>query len=150
MAVYLILTKADRLILDSYKTALDGFSEYFGEGYELVLHSLEDLEHSVIKIINGHYTNREEGAPITDLALTMLERIRKQSSPHSLVYFNRKNGSTLNQLQYQLSAREGELSAFYALICIWTFRFQPCCPHSLMNLRRRLQLRKALMRTWRD
>ncbi len=61
MAAYLILTKADRLILDSYKTVLDGFSEYFGEGYELVLHSLEDLEHSVIKIINGHYTNREEG-----------------------------------------------------------------------------------------
>ena len=53
MAAYLILTKADRLILDSYKTVLDGFSEYFGEGYELVLHSLEDLEHSVIKIIIG-------------------------------------------------------------------------------------------------
>ena len=51
MAAYLILTKADRLILDSYKTVLDGFSEYFGEGYELVLHSLEDLEHSVIKKI---------------------------------------------------------------------------------------------------
>ena len=50
MAAYLILTKADRLILDSYKPVLDGFSEYFGEGYELVLHSLEDLEHSVIKI----------------------------------------------------------------------------------------------------
>lgn len=149
MAAYLILTKADRLILDSYKTVLDGFSEYFGEGYELVLHSLEDLEHSVIKIINGHYTNREEGAPITDLALTMLERIRKQSSPHSLVYFNRKNGSTLKSATIPIIG-EGELSAFYALICIWTFRFQPCYPHSLMNLRRRLQLRKALMRTWRD
>ena len=31
MAAYLILTKADRLILDSYKTVLDGFSEYFGK-----------------------------------------------------------------------------------------------------------------------
>ena len=144
MAAYLILTKADRLILDSYKTVLDGFSEYFGEGYELVLHSLEDLEHSVIKIINGHYTNREEGAPITDLALTMLERIRKQSSPHSLVYFNRKNGSTLKSATIPIIGEGGRI------ICIWTFRFQPCCPHSLMNLRRRLQLRKALMRTWRD
>ena len=150
MAAYLILTKADRLILDLYKTVLDGFSEYFGEGYELVLHSLEDLEHSVIKIINGHYTNREEGAPITDLALTMLERIRKQSSPHSLVYFNRKNGSTLKSATIPIIGEGGRLSAFYALICIWTFRFQPCYPHSLMNLRRRLQLRKALMRTWRD
>ena len=32
MAAYLILTKADRLILDSYKTVLDGFSEYFEIG----------------------------------------------------------------------------------------------------------------------
>ena len=110
MAAYLILTKADRLILDSYKTVLDGFSEYFGEGYELVLHSLEDLEHSVIKIINGHYTNREEGAPITDLA-----RIRKQSSPHSLVYFNRKNGSTLKSATIPIIGEGGRI---IGLLCI--------------------------------
>ena len=115
MAAYLILTKADRLILDSYKTVLDGFSEYFGEGYELVLHSLEDLEHSVIKIINGHYTNREEGAPITYLALTMLERIRKQSSPHSLVYFNRKNGSTLKSATIPIIGEGGRI---IGLLCI--------------------------------
>ena len=53
MAAYLILTKADRLILDSYKTVLDGFSEYFGEGYELVLHSLEDLEHRLSRLLTA-------------------------------------------------------------------------------------------------
>lgn len=41
----------------------------------MVLHSLEDTEHSVIKIINGHHTGRTEGMPITDLALQMLEEI---------------------------------------------------------------------------
>ena len=64
LAKYLTLTESDRLILESYKVTMDGLSQYLGEGYELILHSLEDLEHSVIKIINGHYTGRVEGAPI--------------------------------------------------------------------------------------
>ena len=43
---------------------MDGLALYLGEGYEFVLHSLEDLSHSVVKIINGHYSNRKPGAPI--------------------------------------------------------------------------------------
>ena len=48
-------TPEDRCILESYKTTVEGFAEYLGEGYEVVLHSLEDLNRSVIKIINGHH-----------------------------------------------------------------------------------------------
>ena len=48
---------------------MDGLALYLGEGYEFVLHSLEDLSHSVVKIINGHYSNRKPGAPITDFLL---------------------------------------------------------------------------------
>ena len=51
----LVLTKTERAILASYQTMLDGLALYLGDGYELVLHSLEDLSHSVIKIINGYY-----------------------------------------------------------------------------------------------
>ena len=80
MSKYLVLTKTDRIILESYKVVLDGLSKYLGDGYELILHSLEDLEHSVIKIINGHYTGRVEGAPITDLALSMLNKIKEKRS----------------------------------------------------------------------
>ena len=39
----LILTRNDRLVLDSYGSLLDGLADYMGEGYEMVLHSLEDL-----------------------------------------------------------------------------------------------------------
>ena len=71
------LTEMDREILKSYQYMLDGLALYLGDSYEIVLHSLEDLGHSVIKIINGHYTKREVGAPITDLALSMLHDIQK-------------------------------------------------------------------------
>lgn len=71
-------TPEDRLILDSYCQMLDGLAQYLGTGYELVLHSLEDLEHSAIRVMNSH-TGRSEGAPITELALTMLGRIHAQT-----------------------------------------------------------------------
>ena len=45
------------------------------EGYEVILHNLESLEHSVMQIVNGHHSGRKIGAPITDLALGMLSQI---------------------------------------------------------------------------
>ena len=68
---------------------LDGLAAYLGDGYEIVLHSLHDLDHSVIKIINGHDTGRREGFPITDLALSMLAKIEERPDTNCITYFNR-------------------------------------------------------------
>ena len=38
------LTPADKQILNSYCHLSDGLSSYLGDGYEMVLHSLEDYE----------------------------------------------------------------------------------------------------------
>ena len=81
---YISLTATDKQILESYKIMIDGMAEYMGEGYEIILHSLQNLDRSVIKIINGHYTGREEGAPITDLALSMLSEIAESKEIKSL------------------------------------------------------------------
>ena len=51
---------------------LDGVSALIGEHCEIVLHSLEDIEHSAIRIANGHNANRQIGSPITALALRSL------------------------------------------------------------------------------
>jgi len=81
-----VLTKTDHLILQSYREFCDGLSSYIGEGFEIVLHSLENFEHSAIKVINGYHTARSEGAPITDLALSMLSKIRK--NPFDTTYYS--------------------------------------------------------------
>ena len=81
------LNSRDRLILESYKAVLDGLADYLGSGYEIVLHSLENFEHSVIKIINGEHTGGKEGAPITDLALNMLGEIQKKNLSSHICYF---------------------------------------------------------------
>jgi predicted transcriptional regulator YheO len=70
------LSSADKLIIESYKTTMEGLAAYFGDAFEFVLHDLSDYDHSVIKIINGFHSGRKEGAPVTDLALSLLEKIR--------------------------------------------------------------------------
>lgn len=112
---YMELSKAEQQILESYKTVLEGLSQYLGDGYELILHSLENLDHSVIKIINGHYTGRVEGAPITNLALKMLEDIETKNEPEALCYFNKKNGSLLKSATIPIL---GEQNRIIGLLCM--------------------------------
>ncbi|WP_077997099.1 PAS domain-containing protein [Paenibacillus larvae] len=52
-------TEVDRSILQSYDSIVEGLADYLGDASEIVLHSLEDYQHSVIKIANGHHTGRE-------------------------------------------------------------------------------------------
>jgi predicted transcriptional regulator YheO len=101
--------------LNSYKSAMLGLADYLGDGYELVLHSLEDLKHSVIYIINGHYTGRKEGAPITDLALSMLDEISKGQND-SITYFSKNKKS--EPLKSATIAIRGENNRVIGLLCI--------------------------------
>ncbi|BFU60505.1 MULTISPECIES: helix-turn-helix transcriptional regulator [Rodentibacter] len=88
-----IFTDEDRTILNSYKAVVDGVSALIGEHCEIVLHSLEDIEHSAICIANGHNTNRQVGSPITDLALRSLRNMQSESV--SKPYFTRAKGNVL-------------------------------------------------------
>jgi predicted transcriptional regulator YheO len=80
-----VLSQADQLIIESYKTTIEGLAAYYGDAFEIVLHDLVDLDHSIIKIANGFHSGRKEGAPITDFALSMLEQIQKNNGPESPV-----------------------------------------------------------------
>lgn len=110
------LTHVDKLILDSYASSLDGLSMYLGTGYEIVLHSLEDFSHSAVKVINGYHTGRKEGAPITDLALNMLEKLQEQKGSMEVIYFSKnKNGEPLKSATIAI---KGEKNRIIGLLCI--------------------------------
>jgi predicted transcriptional regulator YheO len=83
------LSGIDRLIMDSYKLTVDALAAYLGDAFEIVLHDLEDLDHSVVKVVNGFHSGRKEGAPITDLALTMLEKINKDNTQGYITYYSK-------------------------------------------------------------
>lgn len=84
------LTAEDLRILDSYKTLAEGLAAYLGASYEVTVHSLGDLNHSVIKIMNGFHTGRTEGSPITDLGISMLKKLEANDSDQDYqVYFSK-------------------------------------------------------------
>ncbi len=110
------LTSTDRLILESYKHLIDGLSDYLGNGYEFVLHSLEDYDHSVIKIINGHHTGRKEGSPITDLALSMLAKLDGEDKNGYISYATRNRKG--DPMKSSTILVRGENGRVIALLCI--------------------------------
>lgn len=87
-------TSEDNNILTSYFPVVDGIATLIGEHCEIVLHSLENLEHSAIYIANGHNTNRKIGSPVTDRALRSLHQMSSDSSV-SKPYFTKAKANVL-------------------------------------------------------
>ncbi|QGM79921.1 helix-turn-helix transcriptional regulator [Otariodibacter oris] len=104
----------DHAILASYFPVVDGIAALIGEYCEIVLHSLEFLEHSAIYIVNGHNTDRKIGSPITDRALWSLHHMRTDSV--SKPYFTRSKGGVLMK-SITIAIRNGKQHVI-GLICI--------------------------------
>ncbi len=112
----LVLTKHDRQILDSCRIIAEGLGEYLGDGYEIILHSLDNLNSSVISIINGYHSGRQTGAPVTDLALEMLKNIEKSKDHKPISYFTkRKNDVVLKSSTIPIMGEGGRI---IGLLCI--------------------------------
>ena len=113
---YITLTQNERMILQSYIPVVEGLGQYLGEGYEIILHNLESLEHSVMQIVNGHHSGRKIGAPITDLALGMLSRIENSKDHSAISYFNRRQDWVI--LKSTTIPIPGEGNRIIGMICI--------------------------------
>lgn len=109
-------TEYDKLILSTLNSILDGLADYLGDAFEFVLHSLENLDASVIKIINGHHTGRSIGAPITNLALTMMEKIENNDTQDFITYFSKNRSGA--PLKATTIAIRGEHHRIIGLLCI--------------------------------
>ncbi|MDT8975293.1 PAS domain-containing protein [Paenibacillus sp. chi10] len=109
-------TERDHLILESYDAVVEGLADYLGPASEIVLHSLEDYQHSVVKIANGHHTGRELGAPITNIALQMLQEIEQSHGKQSLSYFTRSKNN--RQMKSSTIAIRGDSGKIIGLLCI--------------------------------
>lgn len=109
-------TEHDKIILHSYEAVVDGLASLIGSYCEIVLHSLEDLNTSAIKIANGENTGRQVGSPITDLALKMLKDIEGSQRNFSRSYFTRAKGGVLMK-SITIAIRNGDQRVI-GLLCI--------------------------------
>jgi len=75
-------TSKEAFLIESLKIAVDGIARTFGSRCEVVLHdirNLRDLDHSIVKIANGHVTGRTVGGSISDRGLRDLRGGRQAS-----------------------------------------------------------------------
>ncbi|MFS0783974.1 transcriptional regulator [Bacillus sp. 1P06AnD] len=116
MMEHVNLSEADHQILASYQAVIDGLADFLGDSSEIVLHSLEDYQHSVVQIANNHHTGREIGAPITNLALHMLKEINSQDNQQFQSYFTRNKQNQL--MKSSTMVIYGEKKNIIGLLCI--------------------------------
>lgn len=111
----MILSDIDKIILDSYKNLVRGLADYLGPESEVVLHSLENYEQSVIALA-GEHTGRKIGAPVTDLALDMLSKINNSEEIEFLTYFTKSKKNL--KMKSSTIAIYGENKRIIGLLCI--------------------------------
>lgn len=109
------LTIIEKQILSSYCSIINGLAEYLGSGYEIVLHSLDNFEHSVINIVHGEHTGREIGAPITNKALDMLEKFNSTGKSSETYYSTNSKGEPLKSTTIAI---KGENDRIIGLLCM--------------------------------
>lgn len=109
-------TESDYEILESYKSVVDGLALFVGDHCEILLHSLEDINHSTIKIANGQHTGRKLGSPITDLGLKILHEMRDANRSISTPYFTRaKSGDLMKSIIIAIRNKQNRVIGF---LCI--------------------------------
>lgn len=86
--------KESKLVFDNLKKVVDCVAQVFGSNCEVVLHSLKDPGHSVIKIANGHVTGRKVGSPLTDFSIDILRKAKSSGKDIIRSYFNRLDDGT--------------------------------------------------------
>lgn len=109
------LTLVDREILQSYCKMAEGLAGYLGSAYEIVIHSLANMEHSVIAIVNGEHTGRTVGAPITNKALEMLQFFSDHKKNAECYFSKNKSGDPLKSTTIAI---RGENNRVIGLMCI--------------------------------
>lgn len=111
-----ILTEKDKAILHSYMNVADGTADFWGENCEVVVHNLSRLDASVIKIVNGHLSGRQEGSPISEVTLSFVNKMLANPAMRHVTYFAKsKRGEAFKA---SISAIEGEKGNIIGLFCI--------------------------------
>jgi len=110
------LTDNDKKQMESYFRLADMVADLIGPHSEVILHSFENLDCSVVKIVNGHHTGRSINSPITDMGLKMLRRFKETQEVNSKSYFTKNAKGEL--LKSTTCVVSGENGRAIGLFCI--------------------------------
>ena len=99
---------ADRKVIERHFNLADAVARLIGSHCEVVLHSLERPDRSVVKIVNGHISGRSVGAPLTNLCFDILRNADTSQSDIIGPYYSLgKNGATTRSVTCIIRGAEG-------------------------------------------
>lgn len=93
-----------------------GLAKTLGKDYEVNLHDVSMLEHSLVLCENGYVTGRSEGSPMTDFGLFMLQSEKYRDKDGIFNYLAKNNrGELIRCTCIFIRDEEGQIIAF---LCI--------------------------------
>jgi len=103
-------------ILRKYIPIVEFLGKALGSRGEIVLHDVLNLENSVVAIANGEVSNRQIGAPATDLVLRVLKNNKHEKRNYICNYTGTlSTGDTVKSSTYFIKNDEGEI---IGMLCI--------------------------------
>ena len=101
--------------LEKYFPLVDFWGEVCGPAYEILIHDVSEPNHSIVKIVNNHISQREVGSPLTDLAMDLIETKEYETKSHVANYLGKtKEGRHLVASTFFIK-ENGEL---IGLLCV--------------------------------
>lgn len=93
-------------LLQQYVKLTEFLGQVLGPSYEVALHDLTNKERSIIAIANNHISGREIGAPLTNMALSILKDKSYETSDYRLHYYGvAVNGKDLQSSTFFIKDR---------------------------------------------
>ncbi|SKA82572.1 helix-turn-helix transcriptional regulator [Desulfobaculum bizertense] len=118
--------------IQDYIPLVDFLGNFLGKDCEVVLHDTSRVERSVLAIANGHISGRTVGAPLTDLALSIVREKKYVDSTYIMEYDTvSRDGKRLHSATYFIKDPEGELLGMICLNMDVTKQFKA---RELLNL----------------
>jgi len=108
-------TDEDRALLKRHEVMAEAVARMFGSGCEVVIHSFEDLAHSIVRIFNGEVTGRTVGSPITDLGLKLLKSAEPLQDILGTYYSMTKSGKPLKSISSLIRNNAGLPIGFFCI-----------------------------------
>ena len=81
------MANSTNALLQHYVKLVEFLGYALGPDYEVALHDLTDKTRSIIAIANNHVSGREIGAPLTNVALSILRDKSYETSDYRLHYY---------------------------------------------------------------
>lgn len=111
-----IFSDEDRAILKGVQSVMKGIAFIYGNNCEVVLHSMETADRSIIAIENNHVSGRDVGEPMSEFVFKLLEDMATADEP--FINFFKNTTLSKNELKSCTTLIRNSENRIIGVLCI--------------------------------